>query len=247
MTSSSHAHSPLLSLSLSLSLSLALALPLSRRYGCLGFKHSRFFAQPIAALVTSQGRAILQNTVDLSNGLGYEVVYGDTDSVMINTRITSEGAIDEVFKIGRELKRAVNKLYNTLVIEIDGVYRMMLLLKKKKYAALLFERDAQGNVSYEKEMKGLDLVRRDWCVLSKEVGVTVLDLLLQPRNVDEVVDSIHSHLSTIAEQMRSGSLPLAKFVITKGISKALHEYKQSKGQVSLFYLPLHFVRILLTI
>lgn len=32
-------------------------------YGCLGFKHSRFYAQPIAALITKTGREILMATV----------------------------------------------------------------------------------------------------------------------------------------------------------------------------------------
>jgi DNA polymerase alpha subunit A len=45
----------------------------------------------------------------------------------------------------------------------------MLLLKKKKYAALaVTERD--GQLYLEKETKGLDIVRRDWCTLSQEVG-----------------------------------------------------------------------------
>lgn len=51
--------------------------------------NSRFYAKPIAALVTAQGRESLQRTVDLSeNQLGLEVIYGDTDSVMINTHST---------------------------------------------------------------------------------------------------------------------------------------------------------------
>ena len=51
--------------------------------------YSRFYAKPIAALVTAQGRESLQRTVDLAeNQLGLEVIYGDTDSVMINTHCT---------------------------------------------------------------------------------------------------------------------------------------------------------------
>lgn len=51
--------------------------------------HSRFYAKPIAALVTAQGRESLQRTVDLAETqLGLEVIYGDTDSVMINTHST---------------------------------------------------------------------------------------------------------------------------------------------------------------
>ncbi len=45
-----------------------------RRYGCLGFTSSRFYAKPLAELITAQGRSILQSTVDLVQGsLGAEV------------------------------------------------------------------------------------------------------------------------------------------------------------------------------
>jgi len=48
-------------------------------YGCLGFSNSRFYAQPIAALVTAMGRDTLQRTVDLAQTtIGLEVIYGDT-------------------------------------------------------------------------------------------------------------------------------------------------------------------------
>ena len=67
---------------------LALKLTANSMYGCLGFKNSRFYAAPIAALVTQTGREILQNTCDMTNGMGYEVIYGDTDSIMVYTNST---------------------------------------------------------------------------------------------------------------------------------------------------------------
>ena len=54
-------------------------------------------------------------------------------------------------------------------IDIDGVFKSMLLLKKKKYAALSMQK-VNGEFVTTQEMKGLDIVRRDWCNLAKEAG-----------------------------------------------------------------------------
>ncbi|MEQ2185686.1 hypothetical protein GOODEAATRI_020845 [Goodea atripinnis] len=68
------------------------------------------------------------------------------------------------------VKAEVNKLYKLLEIDIDGVFKSLLLLKKKKYAALVVEQHAEGRYSVKQELKGLDIVRRDWCDLAKECG-----------------------------------------------------------------------------
>ena len=61
--------------------------------------------------------------------LGLDVIYGDTDSIMIdsNTRV-----LDEAEKIAQKVKVEVNKLYRLLEIDIDGIFKSMLLLRKKK-------------------------------------------------------------------------------------------------------------------
>ena len=49
-------------------------------------------------------------------------------------------------------------------------------MKKKKYAALKIENFmSETERKTVCEMKGLDMVRRDWCNLSKIVGKFVLD------------------------------------------------------------------------
>jgi DNA polymerase alpha subunit A len=68
------------------------------------------------------------------------------------------------------LKQSVNKNYRLLELDIDGIYKRLLLLKKKKYAALaVVDINGSGEV-LRKEMKGLDIVRRDWSEVAKEVG-----------------------------------------------------------------------------
>ena len=207
---------------------MALKLTANSMYGCLGFSHSRFYAQPIAALVTAMGRETLQRTVDLAQTtIGLEVIYGDTDSIMINTRITDVKEYSKVLELGNKVKREVNRLYKTLELEIDGVFQSMLLLKKKKYAAVTIAEGPNGFV-FDKEMKGLDLVRRDWCIQSKDSGKYVLDQILSGEEKEVVVNNIHDHLEKVAQQMRSGELPLDKYVITKGLNKHPKDYPDAR-------------------
>lgn len=74
------------------------------------------------------------------------------------------------FVLNLQIKTEVNKLYKLLEIDIDGVFKSLLLLKKKKYAALVVEPTGDGKYITKQELKGLDIVRRDWCDLAKETG-----------------------------------------------------------------------------
>ena len=155
---------------------------------------------------------------------------------MINTRISGsdENEYVKVLELGNKVKREVNRLYKTLELEIDGVFRSMLLLKKKKYAAVTISEGPGGKFIKGKEMKGLDLVRRDWCIQSKESGKYVLDQILSGDEKEVVVNNIHDHLEKVAEKMRSGELPLEKYIITKGLNKHPNDYPDAKAQPHVF-------------
>ena len=202
---------------------LALKLTANSMYGCLGFENSRFYARPLAALTTFKGREILTATKDLAESMLLDVIYGDTDSVMINTNATE---YREALRIGHEFKKSVNERYRLLEIDIDGVFERMLLLQKKKYAAVLVDEDGKRTT----EIKGLDMKRREYSALSKNVSNYVLDQILSGQATELVVEHIHEYLSDMSTKVKSGQVALDDFIIYKRLGKNPEDYPDVKSQ-----------------
>ena len=90
-----------------------------------------------------------------------------------------------------ERKNLINLKKNvTIYFQIypTNALNLNLLLKKKKYAALAVTKSSSGELKYKKEMKGIDIVRRDWSVLAKNTGEMVVNEILSGKSNEEIVN-----------------------------------------------------------
>ena len=81
------------------------------------------------------------------------------------------------------------------------------------------------------ETKGLDIVRRDWCPLARDVGrVALHEILTANRPADDAAEAIHELLRAVAAKVASGGVALEQFVLSKQLTKRPEEYPDAKAQ-----------------
>lgn len=198
---------------------LALKISANSVYGFTGAQVGQLPCLQISSSVTAYGRIMIEVTKNeveehysIKNGYEHDavVVYGDTDSVMINFGIDD---ISEVMKLGKEAAGHVTtRFIRPIKLEFEKVYYPYLLLNKKRYAGLLWTNPNK----YDKiDMKGIESVRRDNCELVRETINTCLHKLLIERNLDGTVDYVKNVVSALLQN----KIDLSLLVITKALGK----------------------------
>ena len=113
-----------------------------------------------------QTKALVLQKYKKENGYKYDcdVIYGDTDSVMVNF---GTDKIEEAMELGKEAAAYVSQHFIAPIkLEFEKVYCPYLLMNKKRYAGLLWTKPTK----YDKmDCKGIETVRRDNCGLVQEI------------------------------------------------------------------------------
>lgn len=112
-------------------------------YGFAGATKGFLPCVPIAASVTATGRAMIQKTRDLAEALapGSQVVYGDTDSVMVIFDVGEERRHDlrAHFDMAQRVADQISATFKAPIeLEFEKCYYPYLLFSKKRYAGEFF-------------------------------------------------------------------------------------------------------------
>eukprot|EP01028_Stygiella_incarcerata_P012084 TRINITY_DN7264_c0_g1_i1.p1 TRINITY_DN7264_c0_g1~~TRINITY_DN7264_c0_g1_i1.p1 ORF type:complete len:1124 (-),score=299.58 TRINITY_DN7264_c0_g1_i1:209-3406(-) len=212
---------------------LALKISANSVYGFTGAQVGKLPCLEISSSVTSYGREMIEETkrtvekkYTIANGYpkNANVIYGDTDSVMVDFGVTT---VEEGMRLGLEAANYVtDRFIKPIRLEFEKVYFPYLLISKKRYAGLLWTNPEKHD---RMDCKGIETVRRDNCLLVKTVITTVLNKILIERSVQDAVDYVKS---TISDLLRN-RIDISMLVITKALSKSGADYAAKQAHVEL--------------
>ncbi|XP_076045368.1 DNA polymerase delta 1, catalytic subunit isoform X3 [Oratosquilla oratoria] len=212
---------------------LALKISANSVYGFTGAQVGKLPCLEISQSVTAFGRDMIAQTKEqvekkytLENGYEHkaEVIYGDTDSVMIKFGVTT---VAEAMELGKEAAEYVSdKFVKPIKLEFEKVYFPYLLINKKRYAGLYFTKAD----TYDKmDCKGIETVRRDNAPLVAHLINTCLQKILIDRNPTGAVDFAKQTISDLL----CNRIDISQLVITKELTKTEKEYAAKQAHVEL--------------
>ncbi|AGB03171.1 DNA-directed DNA polymerase [Methanoregula formicica] len=204
-------------------------------YGVSGYTRFRLFDREIGAAVTSVGRAIIEHTRREIEKMGYTVIYGDTDSCMIQLPPLDR---EKTIEIARSIEKQLNASYPVFAktelnadvsffsIKFEKIYaRFFQAGKKKRYAGSLVWKE--GKDVQETDIVGFEIKRSDTPQITKHVQKTVMELILDGKGLDEV----KAFLGEVIKKYRAGKYTLDEIGIPGGIGKSLDDYETDDAQV----------------
>ncbi len=167
-------------------------------YGVLGAGASRLFSPDVANAVTHFGQYLIRRAAEYVQRQGYDVLYGDTDSLFVDAHEPDAAralALGERLRvdIGAAVAGTIEQEFgctNFLELEFEKLYRRFFLPEvrggkvgsKKRYAGLVDEGDAEHI-----EFTGLEVVRRDWSEVSKRFQRELLQRVFHDQPVEEFI------------------------------------------------------------
>lgn len=204
-------------------------------YGVSGYTRFRLFDREIGSAVTSVGRAIIEHTRRVIEEQGYKVIYGDTDSCMIQLPPVDR---EKTIELARSIEKTLNGSYSVFAknelnadvhffsIKFEKIYaRFFQAGKKKRYAGSLVWKE--GKDVHETDIVGFEIKRSDTPQITKLVQKTVMELILDGKGLPEV----KTFLGDVIKKYRAGKYTLDEIGIPGGIGKGLNDYETDDAQV----------------
>ena len=211
-------------------LSQAIKIIMNSFYGILGTVGCRFLDSRLVSSITKRGHEILIQSKNFIEDTGYQVIYGDTDSVFVLLGAVPD---DQVKKIGDDLTRRLNEWWTNrlrekyniesfLEMEFETHFSKFLMPtvrgsdegSKKRYAGLIVNNNQPEK--FHLLFKGLESVRSDWSPLAREFQQELYRRIFLDQPYED-------YIKLIVQRLSDGEYE-GELVLRKRLRRKLKEY-----------------------
>jgi DNA polymerase I len=184
-------------------------------YGYLAYPRSRWYSRDCGESVTAWGRHFIQETIEKGEKAGFDVLYGDTDSIFLKM---GEKKKDEALAF---MKKINDELPGDMELELEGFYpRGVFVTKKNAEGAGAKKKYALIGEDGRIKIRGFELVRRDWSTVAKTTQRKVLEAILKHGSKEMAVKIVKD----VIERLKSGEVPLEELTIYTQMRKDPRKY-----------------------
>lgn len=220
---------------------------MNSEYGVSNSDYYRLGTDGVGDAITALGRYTLWTGAKVCRELGYEVIYGDTDSVMIQLADPTEDITKAaLIARGREVEKALNRemvrvadaigvpqhghpylagrdLHGTdrhaLTFEFEKLYqRFFQAGSKKRYAGHIVWKE--GKDVDDIGVTGFESRRADVPEVTAEVQDHVIEMVLKGADFA----AVHAYVSQKIESIQRGDIDPKKIGVPLALRKELHTY-----------------------
>ncbi len=183
-------------------LAQAIKIIMSSFYGVLGSDGCRFFDMRLSSSITQRSHEIIQRSGQWIKQQGYDVIYGDTDSVFV--WLKEKKSQQQADEIGKRLSKDLNgwwrqtiqqehQLDSKLEIEYETHYQRFFMPSirgaetgsKKRYAGTVHTLSSTGEEEVETIFKGLEAVRSDWTPFARQFQQQLFQRIFSERPFEQ--------------------------------------------------------------
>jgi DNA polymerase, archaea type len=111
---------------------VALKILINGGYGVFGNHYFKYYDPRVAELITAYGRYTISKMKDIAQNMGFEVVYGDTDSLFLHTRNNKTDLSSNIEEGVSKLKKECSKQLG-IEVEHAKTYKTAIISDKKHY------------------------------------------------------------------------------------------------------------------
>jgi DNA polymerase-2 len=214
----------------------ALKILMNSFYGVLATPRCRFYSSETANAITHFGQMILLWTRDRVEKEGLRVLYGDTDSIFVESAVADPS---EAQAFGERLADRLNAsmasyiregygVESHLELQFETLYRQFFMPglrhskegSKKRYAGVV-EKDGERRLVF----RGLESVRRDWTEVSKAFQKELLTMVFS-EGAEVARNRAEDFVRRFVAELRDGGMDHL-LVYRKALRKDVSEYTKT--------------------